>query len=329
MMCDKRLSIIIPFYNVEQYIAQCLDSVYDQDIPEEEYEVVCVNDASPDASVDIVKRYQKEHSNLILIEHDRNKKLGAARNTGRKVAMGKYIWNVDSDDMIAPNCLKELLNQCETNDLDLLLIKNKKIINNQFHGAAQYLWNDTLVQSGVDFWKNQAIQNLFAIGPVWMLILKRDYIDCHNIYSPEINMGEDVPYTIASILNSSKMKAINDELYLYRVSEISMTEINYKKPSVEKIYEDSVVSVGSIYQLYKRQNNDTKIAYSLIQIMRYMLNMNMQRIQTLASIQQKELSKLLKSNFAKCKHIFSILNKFDKLSFALYLITNKFRKLNY
>ena len=109
MMCDKRLSIIIPFYNVEQYIAQCLDSVYDQDIPENEYEVICVNDASPDASVDIVKRYQKEHSNLILIEHDRNKKLGAARNTGRKVAIGKYIWNVDSDDKIAPNCLNNLL----------------------------------------------------------------------------------------------------------------------------------------------------------------------------------------------------------------------------
>ena len=56
-------------------------------------------------------------------------------------------------------------------------------------------------------------------------------------------MGEDVPYTIASILNSSKIKAINDELYLYRISEISMTEINYKKPSVEKIYEVEIMGV--------------------------------------------------------------------------------------
>lgn len=329
MMCDKRLSIIIPFYNVEQYIAQCLDSVYDQDIPEEEYEVVCVNDASPDASVDIVKRYQKEHSNLILIEHDRNKKLGAARNTGRKVATGKYIWNVDSDDKIAPNCLNNLLKQCEANDLDLLLIKNKKILNDQLQSTMQYVWNDILVQSGVEFWKNQAIPNLFAIGPVWMLILKRDYIDCHNIYSPEINMGEDVPYTIASILNSNKMKAINDELYLYRISEISMTEINYKKPSVEKIYEDSVISIGAVYQLYKEQSDDAKIAHSLMQIMRYMLKSNVQRIQALDSIQQKLLSKLFKSNFTKCKHIFPILNNSDRLSFALYLITNKFRKYNY
>ena len=55
-----RLSIIIPFYNVEQYIAQCLDSVYAQDIPEEEYEVICVNDASPDGSRNIVKENQKK-----------------------------------------------------------------------------------------------------------------------------------------------------------------------------------------------------------------------------------------------------------------------------
>lgn len=324
MMYDKRLSIIIPFYNVERYIAQCLDSVYNQDIPEEEYEVICVNDASPDNSVDIVRQYQKKHSNLILVEHSHNKKLGAARNTGRKVATGKYIWNVDSDDMIAPNCLKNLLNQCEANDLDLLLIKNKKILSNQPQSTMQYVWNDTLVQSGVEFWMNQAIPNLFAIGPVWMLILKRDYIDCHNIYSPEINMGEDVPYTIASILNSSKMKAINDELYLYRISEISMTEINYKKPSVEKIYEDSVVSVGAIYQLYKEQRKEAKIAFSLMNIMRYMLNINIQRIQVLDSVQQKLLSKLYRNNFTKSKHIFTILHAKDKLSFTLYLITNKF-----
>lgn len=96
-----KLSIIIPFYNVKQYIAQCLDSVYRQDIPEEEYEVICVNDASPDHSRDIVLEYQKRHKNLVLIEHEHNKKLGAARNTGRSIARGKYIWNVDSDDYIA------------------------------------------------------------------------------------------------------------------------------------------------------------------------------------------------------------------------------------
>lgn len=89
-----RLSIIIPFYNVEKYIAQCLDGVFSQDIPDEEYEVKCMNDGSPDGSRDIVCSYLPHHPNLRLIDHPRNMKLGAARNTGRKVARGNYIWHV-------------------------------------------------------------------------------------------------------------------------------------------------------------------------------------------------------------------------------------------
>ncbi len=81
-----KLSFIVPFYNVEKHIARCLDSLYNQDIPESEYEVICVNDCSPDNSRDIVLQYKKQHSNLILVEHERNKKLGAARNTGLRKA---------------------------------------------------------------------------------------------------------------------------------------------------------------------------------------------------------------------------------------------------
>ena len=152
-----RLSIIIPFYNVEQYITQCLDSVYNQDIPEEEYEVICVNDASPDNSRDIVKEYQKNHKNLILVEHEVNKKLGAARNTGRRAAQGKYIWNVDSDDMIAPNCLREMLNMCEKSDLDVLIFDNYRfrdviLVENNEHWDAEMT-----VCSGVEFWQQQGI----------------------------------------------------------------------------------------------------------------------------------------------------------------------------
>ena len=106
----KRLSIIIPFYNVEQYITQCLDSVYAQDIPEEEYEVICVDDCSPDNSIAIVEEYAKQHSNLIIVRNKYNRKLGGARNAGMEVATGQYVWYVDSDDYISENCLAYLLN---------------------------------------------------------------------------------------------------------------------------------------------------------------------------------------------------------------------------
>ena len=114
-----RLSIVVPFYGVERYIRQCLQSLYLQDVPESEYEVICVNDCSPDNCERIVLEFQQEHKNLVLLHHEVNKKLGAARNTGLKAALGKYVWFVDSDDYIKENCFGEILKSCEENNLQI------------------------------------------------------------------------------------------------------------------------------------------------------------------------------------------------------------------
>ena len=129
-----KLSIIVPIYNVEKYIEECIRSLYSQDIPLEEYEVICVDDCSPDQSASIVERLQKEYPTLKLIRHKRNKKLGGARNTGIKVADGKYIMFVDSDDMLKPDCLKQLINEMETGHDDFIHFNDPgfQIGNKQF-----------------------------------------------------------------------------------------------------------------------------------------------------------------------------------------------------
>ena len=105
-----RLSFIVPFYNVEPYIEECIRSLYNQDIPWAEYEVICVDDCSPDGSRAIVERLQKAYPTLRLLKTPENLRQGGARNMGLDVAQGKYIWFVDSDDYIMPNCLKYMLN---------------------------------------------------------------------------------------------------------------------------------------------------------------------------------------------------------------------------
>ena len=102
-----KISFILPFYGVERYIGKCLESIYQQDIPEDQYEVICINDCSPDDSEKVVLQYAEKHANLQLIKHDVNKKLGAARNTGLKAARGKYVWFIDTDDYIKENCAYE------------------------------------------------------------------------------------------------------------------------------------------------------------------------------------------------------------------------------
>lgn len=110
----------MPFYNVELYIEECIRSLYNQDIPQEEYEVICVDDCSPDGSRAVVERLQKEYPTLKLLIHTENKRQGGARNTGLSEAKGKYVWFVDGDDYIEPKCIGAILKKAEKENLDLL-----------------------------------------------------------------------------------------------------------------------------------------------------------------------------------------------------------------
>ena len=316
-----RLSIIIPFYNVEQYIAQCLDSVYNQDIPEEEYEVICVNDASPDNSRDIVKEYQKKHKNLILVEHEVNKKLGAARNTGRIVAKGKYIWNVDSDDMIAPNCLKEMLTICEENELDVLMFGVSEFSMNKLH-AVCYTFPKSRVQSGCDWLKQYGAKCSGWISPVWMLLLNRDFLNRNSIYSPEINMSEDVPYSYAAIVSSKRMQSIDFANYLYRINEISIGHSQKKCPSVNSSYESCFIAARDIFAIRKI------ISPTFKEIDDYIRGVGMhcflfykEYFRKMNKDQQNLFIEKCRKNFWKNLFVFRSVSNSEKITYLKFLLT--------
>ncbi len=97
-MNHPKISIIIPVYNVEKYLRECLDSCVNQTL--EDIEIICVDDASPDNSIKILEEYQQKDSRIRIFRHEENKNLGTARNTGLTNATGEYVWFVDSDDYI-------------------------------------------------------------------------------------------------------------------------------------------------------------------------------------------------------------------------------------
>ena len=113
-----KLSIIIPVYNVEQYIDECLHSVTSQGRTEDDYEIIVVNDGTLDNSMDIVDRYVCQHENISVI-HQSNSGLSIARNTGLQHACGEYVWFVDSDDWIAEDALSFLFPLLD-NGIDVL-----------------------------------------------------------------------------------------------------------------------------------------------------------------------------------------------------------------
>lgn len=95
-----KLSIIIPVYNVERYLRQCLESCLSQDVPKSQYEVIIVNDGSPDNSQAIIDEYSSKYDNVRVLKK-KNGGLSSARNAGLNIASGDYIWFVDSDDWVA------------------------------------------------------------------------------------------------------------------------------------------------------------------------------------------------------------------------------------
>ncbi len=107
----KKLSIIIPVYNVENYLAKCLDSVIYPDL--KGYEVIAVNDGSTDSSSNIAREYEKKYPEIIKVIDKENGGLGSARNAGLEVSQGEYVQFLDSDDWLADNAVPEMLTEIE------------------------------------------------------------------------------------------------------------------------------------------------------------------------------------------------------------------------
>ena len=207
----KRLSIVVPFYGVERYIRQCLESLYRQDIPESEYEVICVNDCTPDHSEEIVLEFQQKHENLVLIRHEVNKKLGAARNTGLRSASGKYVWFVDSDDLVKENCFSEVLDRCEENNLQVF---HWSIIDN--HNKWINRFSDSDVTTGIDDLLTGSKDMTFP----WNRVYNREFLVKNNLWFNDL-WGGDVIHTIQALNVAERIMNSSECYYYYRIDNMT------------------------------------------------------------------------------------------------------------
>lgn len=217
-----RLSFIVPFYNVEPYIEECIRSLYNQDIPWEEYEVICIDDCSPDGSRAIVERLQQEYPTLKLLRTPENLRQGGARNMGLDIAQGKYIWFVDSDDYIVPNCLGKYLQLLDSQELDILNF------GFSYDGPLKYLKKphpiyELGVCSGTEYvfdnnyrWANKCCVVTNAIINKSLLLEKK-------IFFAEKILLEDNDFSIKMYAYARRVVHISDTPYVYRILEKSST----------------------------------------------------------------------------------------------------------
>jgi glycosyltransferase involved in cell wall biosynthesis len=217
-----RLSIILPIYNVEKYIGECLESIYNQDIPEIEYEVICVNDCSPDNSREIVLQFQQKHKNLILIEHEINLRQGGARDTGLRTARGEYIWFIDPDDYVKENCIKKLLDTMDKNKLDILFFNFLEIWEKEDFHRSEICNFTTEICEGKDIFKDKDCWWSIS-GYIWRKIARRDLHFENEIFFYPHFWLEDASFGARCFVEAKRIKYLSEDLYFYRRHSESVT----------------------------------------------------------------------------------------------------------
>ena len=201
-----RLTLIIPAFNSAATIRRCLDSIYALPLPEEEFEVIVVNDASKDETGEIVEEYSKAHENLTQIRHLVNRNVGAARNTGMAAARGKYIAFVDSDDEVGLGVVTAL-KRMEKDNLDMIAMRVERYTSEgelmdtkSLQIPVEQVFSGAWFQSNFPFWNSGVTSYLFSR----VLLERANYPFAENAYY------EDADFVCVHLLNAKSMSYCDD-----------------------------------------------------------------------------------------------------------------------
>lgn len=241
-----RLSFILPCYNVERYISECLDSLFRQDIPVSDYEVICVNDCSTDKTRDIILTYQRKYDNIILIDHKFNQTAGGARNTGLDAAKGTYVWFVDPDDMLVDNVAGTLLDNADWKELDIMLF-NYRVINESENvlSEGENVYENSVVLDGYSFLDRYFNKNIGRNSIVWCQLYRRALLENSVLRYPLLRVSQDAIFSWKALFVAKRVQSESICRYIYRVNSSSTT---HSKPTAEKVFTNSVLAQ---YELHK------------------------------------------------------------------------------
>lgn len=233
------LSIIIPIYNVEKYLEVCIKSVLNQ-IANFKYEVLLINDGSRDNSDEICKKIEKENIN-VKYYYKQNGGLSDARNYGLKLAKGKYVYFLDSDDLVSENFFEKISSKIQ-DDFDIIFFDAEEIDENGEKIAGSFYVHRGLKENKIMDGKSsielQLKENKEFQTAVWLGIYNLKFLIKNNMFFEKGLLHEDEMWTPKVILNSNKNIYINEKLYLYRKRENSImtTKVNRNKNVKAMIY---------------------------------------------------------------------------------------------
>lgn len=222
---NKLLSVIVPAYNVEDYIERCVDSIITQ--LNGDCEVILVDDGSTDSTGTICDAYSKKYANVVVI-HKENGGLSEARNVGISFAQGEYISLIDGDDYVSSEFYDTMLGLAKNNDADVVVCNYKKVFENELCNKGDLYDEEIIKFSGTD-----AIRDLFLndriMNYAWNKLYKRYLFQ--NIEYPVGKLWEDILVTYRILRKSEKVVYTNRKLYFYLQRSNSITA----KPKLKSV----------------------------------------------------------------------------------------------
>ena len=237
---NNKVSIIIPVYNVEAYLAECLQSVVTQTF--QDMEIILVNDGSTDCSPKIMKTFA-EKDNRIKIINQPNSGVSAARNKGLRVASGEYILFIDSDDTVLPNTVETLYNRAVEIQCDLLLGNVAHIYANgeqSFPYERKEEMYNQISMLGENCYVKLMKDNTFP-PLVYLYFIKRELIIKNKIFFKEGIIHEDELWCVKAMLSATKVSLIDFYYYNYFRRDGSLMNSNNKEFCIRSLFIVSLI----------------------------------------------------------------------------------------
>ena len=251
----SKISVIIPVYNVSDCLSKCLDSVISQTY--KNLEIICIDDASTDDSLEILKEYALKDSRIIVHNNSQNKGLSAVRNIGIDCATGDYLYFIDSDDWIDPNYIECLVNAAIKNNAEVVVNTNVIRFNSRFtipHMPDKTYNNisDTFIDA------KTAIQNI--IWNTWTHLWKKSFIDRIHARFPEGYLIEDIYFQAVTYPYLDKIYVIRNSVYHHMMRQGSiMLKLNRNEK-----FSTMLKIMDLIYEFYEKNDLLDSINFALI-----------------------------------------------------------------
>ncbi|WP_297195463.1 glycosyltransferase [uncultured Campylobacter sp.] len=248
---SPKVSIIVPIYNVEKYLRQCLDSIVNQTL--KDIEIILVDDGSTDSCPSICDEYASKDKRIIVI-HKENKGLGAAYNTGLDIAKGEYIGFVESDDWIESNMYEELYNKAVESGSDLVKCmfykynskaKKKSIPYKQRRADFEL---DKCTKDSA-FKINECKKLLIYHSSIWASLYKKDFVSNLRFQESKGASYQDFPFMMEALMLAKSISAVKKRLYHYRLEECNQASMNKTDKSLFKMIEQCEYSKQRLISL--------------------------------------------------------------------------------